>query len=86
MHPFAVIPGDRSGAKGDPGPIGPNVVAHGRVLMVAHARRFAFSEHPAALVNGSRVSLRSPGMTRVFGHAHFGACGLEEIRIGVPHE
>src|SRR5690606_4252735 len=46
------------------GPIGPAIVEHGPVLISAHVSGAARPRHPAAPLNGSRLSLRSAGMTR----------------------
>ncbi len=63
MGATLVIPGNRSEAEEDPGPIGPIVVERGPPLMSARRSNVVPTRNPAVLINGSRVSLRSPGMT-----------------------
>ena len=52
-------PGQGSEATAEPGPIGRTIVEHGPVLALAHFRIVSQALVPAALLNGSRLSLAS---------------------------
>ena len=56
-------PGQGREAPAEPGPIGRNIVEHGPILVLAHVRIVSQTLNPAVPLNGSRLSLRSAGMT-----------------------
>jgi len=56
-------PGQGRAAAAEPGPIDASIVERGPVLIPAHGKAAARTRHPAAPLNGSRLSLRSAGMT-----------------------
>jgi len=63
-NPARRHPGQGREAPAEPGPIGRSIVERGPVPVLAHLRIVSQAVTPAVPLNGSRLSLRSAGMTR----------------------